>query len=117
MGNRSDVGVALHKSIHDKVLKKHSFLSEATVFKHELGTLYYFEDTKWYTECDKDIEALYETLREIEDSLFWIVQVCSEYPDSDLGNIGGWYDNPWNLRKYVVVSLEFDGKDEEEGED
>lgn len=112
MGIRSDVGVALHKSIHDGVLEKNPFLNEAQVFKHEEGTLYVFTEYKWYTGIDEEVTGLYKTLEEIEDgSLFLIVEACSEYPDASDSDIGCWSDNPWGLQKCVSVSLEFEVED------
>ena len=108
MGIRSEVGVAVKKNV------KFSEATQAMLenrsddkLEDEEGTLYIFNDTKWYTDDDPELIQLYRELKEnIEDCL--VCEACNEFPSLDsVGNFGEWNDNPWDLGINISVSLSY----------
>ena len=118
MGIRSDVAVALKKNVYDGLsvgskktltewfLKPEDVTEEGHVF-------FYGESLKWYYNLYDDLMQLYAELIGgpwYEDDYF-IVQACLDYPGSDEGNLGGWYENPWDIYKNWSVSIEWTPSD------
>ena len=111
MGIRSDVGVAFKQELWDQVKdnKVFSFLTEEGTLHddEDEGVLFVFEDVKWYRE-DDDIVNLYAKLNELNEDDFLVVEACHDYPTSEEGDLGNWFDNPWNLHRSVRVELNVD---------
>lgn len=110
MGIRSDVGVALKKSLVDKLTdeqKKSWFDDATTVLEHEEGTLWVWEYVKWYADEYTSIKTMYAWLKEHDDSDYIVVEACQDYPESEDGDRGNWLNNPWCLRKIVSASLDY----------
>jgi len=67
------------------------------------GKLFVIHDCKWpLIGSNPQKDAFYEVLDNQECHNYLIVEACHDYDEND---IGGWYDNPWNLSKYVTVNL------------
>lgn len=108
MSIRSDVAVAV--SAKAKV-----FLSEDTIrwmtndcdssVDSAEGSFFLFKDIKWYRGSDTEIDKLYAELQKAEDSDYLIIEACHDYPTSDEGDAGSWYDNPWNIHRCVSVEI------------
>ena len=114
MGIRSDVAVALKKNVYDGLSEESKktlsewFLQPQDVTR-EGHVFFYGESLKWYYNLYDDLMQLYAELIGgpwYEDDYF-IVQACHDYPGSDEGNLGGWYENPWDIYKNWSVSLEW----------
>tara|TARA_Y100000310_G_C20335028_1_gene647077 strand:- start:215 stop:559 length:345 start_codon:yes stop_codon:yes gene_type:complete len=72
------------------------------------GLLFYVDYVKWYDSSYPDLISLYKELFEAEEDDFLIVVATPEHPNDDESDIGGWYDNPWNVYKSVSVSVEWE---------
>ena len=116
MGIRSDVGFAikteayekLKNSPHKEAVDAVIGMAEQTLQKDE-GFLFVFRYVKWYRDQYSELLEFYKVLDEvIESEDFLIVQACFDYPESDDGDAGSWYDNPWNLRRHIQVDLVID---------
>jgi len=112
MGIRSDVAIALKKNVFDGLsAESKSTLDDwfqGPVSETQEGhVLFYVERVKWYRSYD-DLVQLYAELTDVfDDEDYLIVQACHDYPESDEGNLGGWYENPWEIYKNWSVSLEW----------
>jgi hypothetical protein len=116
MGTRSDVGVALKKSLVDKLTdaQKESWFSDADrKLEHEEGTLWVWKYVKWYADEYTSIKTMYAWLKNYDSSDYRIVEACFDYPEDETSDLGGWLDNPWCLQRCVTVTLEYNGSDEE----
>ena len=114
MGIRSDVAVALKKEVFDNLSAKSSktldewFVQPASV-SQDGHVLFYEEHIKWYNTSDNGLINLYSELVSVfDDEDYLIVEACHDYPESTEGNVGGWYENPWDIIKNYTVSLEWD---------
>jgi hypothetical protein len=113
MGIRSDVAVALKKNVWDNLTAESKstlddWFQEPASETQEGHVLFYDERIKWYQSYD-DLAQLYAELTGVfDDEDYLIVQACHDYPESDEGNLGGWYENPWEIYKNWSVSLEWD---------
>lgn len=108
MGVRSDVGVALKKNVLDAMndTQKREWLGDCDCkYEHEEGTLFFFENRKWYIDHDPTLEEMYSWLRTQDLHDVCIVEACHDYPESDQGDLGWWNENPWNLYRVIRVSL------------
>ena len=114
MGVRSDVGLAIKRNAYTSLTveqrdKIADILKEVTAtLEHDEGFLFTWEDVKWYTETYKEIVDLYKVLDELQPADFSLVVATPEDPLDTSDDRGDWYDNPWNLHKYVACTLEFD---------
>ena len=119
MGIRSDVAVALKGDVFNRLSQKSKetldvwFGQTASVTKE--GVLFYTQGVKWYHTIYDDLVALYD---ELEDNFdyedFLIIQACHDYPQSEEGDLGDWYDNPWEIHRSWSVTVEWYGDDKEE---
>tara|TARA_R100000908_G_C3747936_1_gene142938 strand:- start:775 stop:1188 length:414 start_codon:yes stop_codon:yes gene_type:complete len=114
MGIRSDVAVALKKEVFDNLSAKSRktldewFVQPASV-SQDGHVLFYEEHIKWYNTSDNGLINLYSELVSVfDDEDYLIVEACHDYPESTEGNVGGWYENPWDIIKNYTVSLEWD---------
>ena len=119
MGVRSDVGIAMKEYVFQNLSEKaKKFLEEwgfeeQTAYKPEnekdedqAGRLFATSDVKWYHHDYEDIRAFMHHLHEDHDDDDWLLlQACHDYPDSNDGDEGGWYDNPFDFTKNVSVEL------------
>ena len=122
MGVRSDVGIAMKEYVFQNLSEKaKKFLEEwgfeeQTVYKPEnkkdeddAGRLLVTQDVKWYWHDYDDIIAFIKHLNDDHDEDDWLlIQACHDYPESNEGDEGGWYENPFNLHKQVSVELSWD---------
>ena len=110
MGIRSDVAIAIKNetfaalSARSQLMVREEF-EEAE--KNDEGLLFHCNGIKWYTTSDSDIIRLYEELNELDDENYLIIQACHDYPESTDGDIGGWYDNPWEVFRSVSVCIDW----------
>ena len=113
MGIRSDVAVALKRSVYRNLSAESKktlsdWFQEPASETQEGDVLFYEERIKWYQGYD-DLAQLYAELLDVfDDDDYLIVKACNDYPESDEGNIGGWYENPWQIYKNWSVSLEWE---------
>lgn len=112
MGIRSDVGIAVKaefvEGFEAKAKGVELDLDWATKYTTEEGTLYVFNNIKWYRDCnDYPCDAIHEYLEGIGEENYKLVEACSEYPDTGADD-GSWDDNPWGVCKQVSVELYFD---------
>ena len=113
MGIRSDVAVALKKNVWDNLTAESKstlddWFQEPASETQEGHILFYEERIKWYQGYD-DLAQLYaELIGVFDDEDYLIIKACHDYPESDEGNLGGWYDNPWEIYKNWEVSLEWE---------
>ena len=119
MGVRSDVGIAMKEFVYQNLSKKaKKFLvewefDEVEVYRPEretdqdqAGRLFFTKDVKWYSHDYEDIIAFMRHLNDDHDEEDWLLlQACHDYPDSNEGDDGGWYDNPFDFTKNVSVEL------------
>ena len=111
MSIRSDVGLALKAStvemLEGQYLRVYQWLCGDAVehaFRLE-GELFIFEHVKW-GNGHPNVDALYEILRGYSDEDYLVVEACSEYPSEESEyDAGGWLDNPWRLRKELIVRV------------
>ena len=75
--------------------------------EHSQGYLFRWEDTKWYTDY-AEIKALYAILNQFDAKDFMLVCATPEYPSDTEADLGDWWENPWDLRKFVDCRLEWD---------
>ena len=115
MGVRSDVAVALKKNVWESLTPESKktlgeWFPEGPASETQDGhVLFYDERIKWYHEIYEDLVQLYAELNGVfDDEDYLIIQACHDYPTSDEGNLGGWYENPWEMYKNWSVSLEWD---------
>ena len=93
------------KTLTEWFLKPEDVSEEGHVF-------FYGESLKWYYNLYDDLVELYAELIDVfDDDDYFIVQACLDYPGSDEGNLGGWYENPWDIYKNWSVSLEWTPSD------
>jgi len=112
MGIRSDVAVALKKNVWDNLTAESKSTLEDWFVEPENVTeeghvLFYVERVKWYRSYDDLVQLYAELIDVFDDEDYLIIQACHDYPESDEGNLGGWYENPWELYKNWSVSLEW----------
>lgn len=109
MGVRSDVAFCVKNEVYQKLSEKSKKTIEEYFGEYndrsEEGMFFYAEDVKWYHDCFSDLVNLYSDLHEQDDDGFQLIQACSENPADTDGDIGGWYENPWEICKEVNVSL------------
>ena len=120
MGIRSDVAIAMKEYVYEnlspevrKILEEWGFEEvskyepESEKEQDDAGRLFSTTDVKWYSGYE-DVTALYKHMREAHDAEDWrILQACHDYPDTDDGDDGEWYDNPFDLSKNVSVELQW----------
>jgi len=110
MGIRSDVAIAVKNetfaalSARSQLMVRENF---EEVEKNDEGLLFHCNDIKWYTCSDPDLIRLYEELYELDDESYLIIQACHDYPETTDGDIGSWYDNPWEVFKSVSVCIDW----------
>ena len=110
MGIRSDVAIAIKNETFAALsVRSQLFVREyfEEVEKNDEGLLFHCNDIKWYTCSDPDLIRLYEELNELDDENYLIIQACHDYPESTDGDIGGWYDNPWEVFRSVSVCIDW----------
>ena len=119
MGVRSDVAIAMKECIFQNLSEKaREFLEEwgfeeRSVYKplgekdqDDAGRLLITEGVKWYSQTYPDIIAFLKHLDDYHDDEDWlIVAATPDYPDSNEGDDGGWYGNPFDFTKNVSVEL------------
>ncbi len=118
MGVRSDVGVAMKEYVVQNLSEKaKKFLEEwgfeeREVYKSEsekdeddAGRLFVTEDVKWYHDYEDIIAFMKHLCTDHDDDDWLLLQACHDYPDSNDGDEGGWYDNPFDFTKNVSVEL------------
>lgn len=114
MGIRSDVSLAIQRDAMEAFTPEQRaqifeiIHGAEETYEDESGFLYVWRSIKWYHDSDEDIIRLYKVLHSIEYDKFLLVCATPEYPESSDADEGSWYDNPWELRKYVTCQLEFD---------
>ena len=112
MGIRSDVALAIKNQaflgLSDKSKETiREYFTEPVDRDWEDGaTLFMAYDVKWYHDCFADIVNLYRDLCEQDEEDYIVVKACHDYPSSEDGDIGGWFDNPFGIHKCVSVSIE-----------
>ncbi len=109
MGIRSDVAIAVSKDIKLSETALELLSDADDTYKHSDGTMYHFEDIKWY-DTDEEIKGFLAELKEKDPGgeNYLIIEACHEYPDLEgAGSTGGWADNPWGIRLNVSVSIAF----------
>ncbi len=110
MGIRSDVAIAVKKETFAALsVRSQLFVREyfEEVGKDDEVILFHCNDIKWYTGSCPEIIRLYEELYEFDDESYLIVEACHDYPESTDGDLGGWYDNPWEVFRNVCVSIDW----------
>ena len=119
MGVRSDVGIAMKEYVYQNLsVKAKEFLeewgfeesarrtSEEVNDEDDAGRLLTTSDVKWYHFDYDDIQAFMKHLNEHHDEDDWLLlQACHDYPESNDGDEGGWYNNPFDFTKNVSVEL------------
>ena len=119
MGIRSDVGIAMKEYVFQNLSEKaKKFLEEwgfeeQTAYKPEnekdedqAGRLFMTTDVKWYHHSYEDIQAFMRHLNDDHDDDDWLLlQACHDYPDTNDGDEGRWYNNPFDFTKNVSVEL------------
>jgi hypothetical protein len=119
MGVRSDVGIAMKEYVYQNLsVKAKEFLkewgfeesarrtSEEVNDEDDAGRLLTTSDVKWYHFDYEDIQAFMKHLRDVHDEDDWLLlQACHDYPETDDGDEGGWYNNPFDFVKNVSVEL------------
>lgn len=106
MGIHSDVAICLKTEL-DERLRNLPLLQEGRRIESAEGAMYLFESIKWYRTLDEEITKLYETLDEANEEDFLVIDVCHDYPSSNDGDVGCWYDNPWDVHRVVSARLVF----------
>ena len=110
MGIRSDVAIAVKKetfaalSARSQLMVRENF---EEVEKDDEGILFHCNDIKWYTGSNSDIIRLYEELYELDDDSYLIIQACHDYPETTDGDLGAWYENPWEVYRDIRVSIDW----------
>ena len=109
MGVRSDVAFCVKNEVYQKLSGQAREVIKEYFGDYndrsEEGMFFYTEDVKWYHDSFGGLVCLYNELHEQEDDDFLIIQACSEYPTDNDGDLGSWYENPWEICKEVNVSL------------
>lgn len=106
MGIRSDVILCIkneaYKALSDQSKETIKVWMGDYADRNEEGMLFYTESVKWYSDMNSELNALYEDIGNIGDGEdYLIVAACSEYPADNEGDIGDWWDNPWEARKVI----------------
>jgi hypothetical protein len=110
MGIRSNVVVAVKHSVINALSPETAEMLQNecdNAITTEEGKLFAFEDIKWYFGSDADLIKLYAELGNLPGEDYLIVCATSEYPDDTEGDCGSWWDNPWEVRKNVSVTVEY----------
>lgn len=119
MGIRSDVFVGMKHGVQNKIndgvgtdanMVRSLLASADDRLESDEGVAYVFRDVKWYMDEDEELAALYELLSSIDDDDYIVIEACHDYPDSDEGDAGCWNDNPWNARRVVRATIEYNGR-------
>ena len=109
MGVRSDVAFCVKNEVYQKLSDgvKNTIKEYFGDYqdRSEEGIFFYTEDVKWYHDSYGDLICLYNELHEQDADGFLIIQCCSEYPTDNDGDLGSWYESPWEIYKEVSVSL------------
>ena len=108
MSIQSDVAVCVRKGspIFEKVSQLPLMTEANDTLVDEEGTMWVFNNVKWYRTLDKVIQELYTLLDTCFEDCF-VVEACHDYPDSADGDFGEWEDNPWDVSRNVSVSLSY----------
>ena len=121
MGIRSDVGLAVKRNQWDSLtIEQRMSIHEVMRWsekplEHSQGYLFSWEEIKWYQEY-AEVQALYAILNQFDAKDFMLVCATPEYPTDNDNDLGDWWDNPWDLRKFVDCRLEFDTQPDENTE-
>jgi hypothetical protein len=119
MGIRSDVVVALKMNVMNALTQDmQKWLKEDCDEVHwgcdlplrfdpkDDGVAFMWDQIKWYTDDDPDLIKLYAALHDLEMYDDFVVLVaCSEYPGDHDGDMGSWYNNPWEFHKRTVCEI------------
>ncbi len=116
MSSRSDVGFACKVELVKQVDTLFPWVRDEAddAFDTDEGTLFHFVETKW-NDLDDNIRGLYLWLKTQQTEDYLIVEACHDYPTSDTGDAGGWLENPWNVRRAIYVSIDFNDVNHKEG--
>jgi hypothetical protein len=108
MGIYSDVGFAVKKSLIAELDEKHPWVrKESNVDECEIGTLFHFQNVKWYDD-DEEIKSLIHWLNQQDDEDYILIIACHDYPDDTSADMGAWVEDPWNVHRECRVSIEFE---------
>lgn len=114
MGIRSDVGLAIKRDLYTSLTveqrgKIASVIKDVDkTYEHDEGFLFTWCDVKWYRESYQVLNDLYGVLEQLDSQGFLLIVATPDYPSDCDDDLGDWYNNPWELRKYSTCSLEFD---------
>ena len=122
MGVRSDVAIAMKEYVYENLSPKAKKFLEEWGFEErssytpagkkdadDAGRVLVTQDVKWYWHDYDNIIAFIKHLKDDHDEDDWLlIQACHDYPESNEGDEGGWYENPFNLHKQVSVELSWD---------
>lgn len=108
MATRSDVGIVIVSEFIpelEKIFEKYDMDPDETR-NHEMGNAYLFRDIKWFDEIPFTKEVI-EFLSELDLEHFQVIEIDLADLSNEEGDLGGWYDNPFNMRRMVTVALKF----------
>ena len=110
MSTRSDVGFACKAELVKQIDALFPWVRNDAddVREHEEGMLFLFYDYKWNNIDGGDVQSLYSWLNAQNSDDYIIQEGCHDYPSMESEcDVGGWVSNPWNVRKVVQVSIQF----------
>ncbi len=105
MSTRRDIAVALKHSVMLNKASMKLLDTAAAVHVYKQDRLYLFEYVVWDPAYQESIRMLYEDITQYPAADYRIVTACSEFPESDVGDIGEWDCNPWSIARNVEVTV------------
>lgn len=116
MGYRSDVGLALTTELRAKCPEElwTKMVERAdTVLEAEEGVMLKFGAIKWYDDgpgwLAYDVKQWLRSQEyDFDEYDFKLLVLHYDAPDDDSDDWGAWDDNPWEMRRNWVVSLDFE---------
>tara|TARA_R110002126_G_scaffold122657_1_gene264482 strand:+ start:374 stop:721 length:348 start_codon:yes stop_codon:yes gene_type:complete len=112
VGIRSDVGLVLAADVVDQFFdaispEHRGLFSTVPRATFQGALLYVLEDVKWY-ETYSDVSEILAILEGLPSEKCYLVEVCPEHPGTGM-EVGSYYDNPFNLCKFVRCELSYEG--------
>jgi len=109
MSSYADIGFCVKEELAQSMPKnvRDWLEDEAESYFQDGALLYVVRDSKWATDNFPQQGTMLEWLRNSSYDDFLLLIAWHDYAASNVNDLGGWVMNPFGLRKWVRVELEF----------
>ena len=104
MGYRSDVAIGLKKEFvkdFEVIIKEDIERNWVQVEEHAGFNLYLWEDVKWYTGCFPVVNAVMDSLHDLDDEDYGYVRIGEEFSDIEVE--GFYWEFSIDIHRQVVA--------------